>query len=511
MNVKRKKIEVKTEEQILTAMIVSTEFLKGIANTTQESYFLTPYAKIVYRWIDEYWKKYQEAPDQRIQDLYEIHKERLSIEDAELVYQFLETLEDKYEDETFNSQFLIDKAINYFKKRSLSDIAQQVKSLVEMDRVEEAEQEWTSFKKVARQTIPWINPIDMDFALGVYQDDTKNNLAQFPGALGELFGPFQRDTLVLGTGVYGSGKSLFLNEIAILHMTHRYNVAVINLEMSKSQVSKRFYRRIANRNEVESAFLIPVFDCFLNQIDACDLACRSNRVRLRGDEDPKPLYENAPVDYRPCDACRTENHDRYIAETWHIPSQRETMDEFHLGRRLKSFSRSYGDRLRIICYPKFSANLADVNRDLDMLEYSDGFVPDVVVVDYADILQPERSSMNDNEEVRTNETFMALSRLAQERHILVVTVSQVVTENLKERDRHSRMGDAAGSKRGKYGHPDLVFGLMQTSREKASGVMRVNIVKKRDGYFREDQQVILLQVPDLSISCLDSEFKHTKD
>ncbi len=507
-DIKRKRIDVKDEENIIISSIVSTDFLKEIIDIARPELFSIPHSKIVFKWVKEYFDKYKEAPGTNINDLYEIYKEKINDNDASSIGKFLETLEGKYDD-VFNYKFATDKAIQYFRRKNFLDISQRLKSLVETGRIDEADQELTKFKKVSKQTSRWINPNDPEYAKKVYDNDEKDRLIKLPGSLGDLLGWWERGWLVMGQGVYGSGKSQFLKEIEVLAMRERLRVAEINLEMGDKLVSKRYYRKIANRSEKKTQFLYPVFDCYWNQIDDCTIKERRNKVRLMGEDDPKPKFHNAPVDYRPCSICRFKDQ-KYHPATWFEILNRELLETDYLENRLNDFTKSYGDVYRLMCYPKYTANLSDINRDLELLEYTEDFIPDVIVIDYADILRPEDGSMHDNEESRINQTWMALSQLAQRKHCLVVTVSQVKLEVLKERKKHGKMGDASGSARAKYAHPEIAFAFMQTNDEKEQGIVRFNAIKLRDDYFNESEEVLVLQDLSLSNALIDSEYLKPK-
>jgi len=505
MDIKRKKIDVKEEERILISAITNTNFLKEIVPIARFELFSVPFVRTVYGWVKEYFDQYQEAPIEHINDLYEIYKDKLNDGDVNLIGPFLQQLDDKY-DETFNEQFVIDKAVKYFRKRALLDISTKVKSLSELDKVEEAEEVWTNFKKISKQTSGWVNPNDIEFAKTVYKSDDKNRMILFPGALGDLFGWWNRGWLIIGQGVYGSGKSNFLKIVETLAMKERFKVVEFNLEMSEEENAKRYYRILTGRNEEESQFLYPVFDCRLNQIDACPKKERKNRVKLYSDDDIKPRWDKAPVDYRICNVCRGIDND-FEPESWYEPIVRETITMDYLSSRMRAFNRSYGDVYRYKCYPKFSANTSDMKRDLDLLEYSEDFVPDLIVVDYGEIMAPEDHNVNDNDEVRLNKTMMALAGMAFERKAMVVTVSQVKTHVLKERGRYSQMGDASGSARANYAHADFIFGFMQTNEEKESGEVRFNVVKNRYRLFNEAHEVIVLQHMMTGNALVDSERK----
>ena len=59
---------------------------------------------------------------------------------------------------------------------------------------------------------------------------------------------------------------------------------------------------------------------------------------------------------------------------------------------MKNFAFQYSNNLRIMAYPAYSADFDDMEADLDELEFQEDFVPDVICVDYFDILNPKRKN-----------------------------------------------------------------------------------------------------------------------
>jgi len=98
---KRKRVTVDDEKAILINMIISTAFLREINRLVKKEYFTIPYAKYIIDWVTEYYKQYNEAPKQQIQDLYNVYKSNLPTEEASIIAIFLQELSNKYE-EKFN-------------------------------------------------------------------------------------------------------------------------------------------------------------------------------------------------------------------------------------------------------------------------------------------------------------------------------------------------------------------------------------------------------------------------
>ncbi len=68
---KTTKVSLDMERQIITNLIVSKEFCTGVLPMLQSKYFKTKYAKTISSWIREYYDRYQDAPGELIQSIYQ--------------------------------------------------------------------------------------------------------------------------------------------------------------------------------------------------------------------------------------------------------------------------------------------------------------------------------------------------------------------------------------------------------------------------------------------------------
>jgi replicative DNA helicase len=170
-------------------------------------------------------------------------------------------------------------------------------------------------------------------------------------------------------------------------------------------------------------------------------------------------------------------------------------------REVGRYKTMYGsNRFRVKAYPRFSANVGDLERDLDMLYRDDSFAPDVIVVDYADILKPEDSRQIGRD--RLDETWKSLARMAGQRHCLVITASQSNRGSIYK--KRVEQDDTAEDIR-KLAHVDVMLSLNQTKEEKLNGIMRIGILAHRHRDFNEDFVCYVLQNLETGQVNLDSE------
>jgi intein/homing endonuclease len=295
-----------------------------------------------------------------------------------------------------------------------------------------------------------------------------------------------------------------LQEFAMEALFKKLKVAFISLEMHERDMFGRIYKRLVGAGETEGGEAIyPCFDCYLNQADTCDKEEREIKVALLDEEGDKPKDFDPDSDYRPCTFCKDNPAFKreYAVATWFEKLKRPPFNESYVTRHLESIEKVYGKYLMFKKYPRFSANVTDVMRDLDVLEKTDGFIPDMIVIDYADILKPEDSTASSTSQL--DDTWKTLSRLAGERHAIVVTASQVNRGALNKKQVEQQ--DLA-MWIGKLGHVDAMYSLNQTPTDKRNGVMHVGTMVKRFEEFDAERTCTIIQNLKYGQMCLDSHY-----
>jgi archaellum biogenesis ATPase FlaH len=144
---KRRRIDVSIEKTIITGMIVSKEILAGISEFTKPSYFQQPHLGIISGWVQDFYNQYKTAPLKNIEVIYNLEKGNLRETDAELISDLLIMLSDEYENDEreINANFVIEKALEYFKQQSLNLRIDEIKKLNDTGRFEEAKALYESY------------------------------------------------------------------------------------------------------------------------------------------------------------------------------------------------------------------------------------------------------------------------------------------------------------------------------------------------------------------------------
>lgn len=299
----------------------------------------------------------------------------------------------------------------------------------------------------------------------------------------------------------------FLMEIAIIALLQRLRVAFISLEMKKEKMQQRIYKRLISTAQGKGSILYPCFDCYRNQEGTCDSVERRGRGDLIEKKDGENVFfkkYDSKIDWTPCDICRGRKGGDFVpaASHWYISVERPGMDLANVRDYVTSVKESFGDNLRLKCYPRFSANLEDIERDLDLLEYTENFIPDVIIVDYADILKPE-NQMGDKLDM-IDETWMRLAQIGDKRKALLVTATQ---SNREAWDAKTTKAKNVGQYFMKFAHVEMAFMLSQTPLEKKNNIIRCSVAVSRNEDFNENYQVRILQQLQAGQPLIDSEFE----
>lgn len=499
---RRRHANTDVEQSVLTGMIVSDKLLKSIMPIFNLEYFKNPFTKTVAKWVVGYYRQYELAPLAVINDLYKVNKEKLQETEAELIATFLDRLSKRYESsDQFNADYLIDKTLAYFKERALTLTGENILSYIEVGQMDKAELEIHEYKQISKIITNWTDAMEGDFVMNNFvdtdDDDSLNGLFKLVGPLGDHLGHFERDWLVAFLAPMKRGKTFFLQEVALQAIHNRLNVAIISLEMNAQSMSNRFYRMMVGMGDKEST-VFPVFDCRSNQNGSCTLPQRTNnRVLFTNNQIPEYDKKNP---YRICTECRGKDPFDYKVATWFEENKKDKISLYKVSKFTQAFKNMYGDHLRIKSYPAYSANLETIKRDLNVLEMTEDFIPDIVIIDYADILAPEDKKVEGRD--RYDETWKMLKNMAATRHCLVVTASQSNKKTLEK--KNVKVVDVSEDIR-KVAHVDAMYSLSQTPDEKERGVMRVGVIAHRWKDFNE-KQVIVLQNLATGQVALDSEF-----
>jgi hypothetical protein len=141
----------------------------------------------------------------------------------------------------------------------------------------------------------------------------------------------------------------------------------------------------------------------------------------------------------------------------------------------RKLAKRFKGQLIIKKYPMGSCTMGELNRYLDYLEVYEDFIPDVLINDYADIMNLSLSESSSTRD-RLNQTYIEHKRIADERNILVITPSQTTREAI-EKVNLSRKDFAEDIR--KLANVDMVVALSQSDEMAKEDRMKIHILASR--------------------------------
>jgi len=499
LRIQRKRIDLVDEKNLIIGMITSTRFLRSIIEILKPTYLQSKYSKEISKWCINYFKEYDEAPKEHIQSIYNIKKEELEEDLSEVIAEFLIDLNQMYEDmSNYNVDYFLDRAVVYLKKRALLEHREKISSLIDLNKVDEAELEVANYRKVSLVTSKWTNPFEpQEIESTLLREE--EYLLLLPGILGDFLGSLKRKWLVSLMGPMKRGKTWWLEEFKFAALTNRLKVVEISLEMDKTETNLRTYKRLTSSNENRQGnFIIPIFDCQRNQKGDCDKKEKTQTEKLADNLGRIPKF-TPNIRYRVCTYCKGHPDRNYLPAIWYVMERRPLLSYSLTSRSSKGFQNMYGEgNLRTISYPIGTVNISDILRDLEILEFSQEFVPDVIILDYMDLLKSEDSRLVGRDAI--NETWKKAKGIAQERNCLWVTATQSNRQSFESKNvKKTQTGEDIR----KLAHVDIMATLNQTETEKRKKIMRMGILAHRHKYFDDFTQIVTLQQLELGQPYLD--------
>jgi len=443
IKVRRKNVEGNAERKLLTGMIVSDGFIKQAITFYDPDLVEQKYVRIVAEWCANYYQRYGKAPGILIKDIFDSHADKMEPTERELVSDLLGSLSEEYERaDKINTPYLLDQAEAYFKTRSLSQLFAEGRGLLLEGDVAGAEGVLSDYKRIGRPSSLGSNPFKDPDRIRRAFEHAEKPLFAFPGALGFMLNEeLARDKFLSFTGPEKRGKTFWLNELTVRAGNARCNVALFQIgDMSEEQITIRLGVRLAGKNY---------------------------RARYCGaHESPFLNSDKTGCDYRTIPAVNPL--------TWR--------EAWRVGQ--KFMGRMKGREFKLSVHPSDQLTVTELKAILDNWETFDNFIPDVIVIDYADNLAPENRKEDYRHQI--NRTWKMLRGLSQERHCFVATATQASAESY---DVTTITSKHFSENKLKNAHVTSMIGLNQTQAEKRARLMRLNFVEQREGEFFSDDTV----------------------
>lgn len=468
---KTKRYESNVERTVLTALIVHDGVLERIYRHLGSNHnhpFASKWSNLVASWCFQHFAKYQRAPRRAIEGIFRSYSESSpqDPEAIELVESFLSGLDGDYRAlaKTLNEDYLVDQASTYLDKVKLTRLTEGLQSALERNDLEEAHTLQSQYEKIDFATTDW-----KGFDLPTIRDalrkrDEAEKLLHFPGDLDRFLSPHcKRGDFVAWVGPDKRGKSFWLQEVVFQALRQRRKVLYYVLgDMELDEVYLRLCTRLTRKPKEECEVRIP------HQI--LPRGIEDTAVKLKVRETRAALLLNDVVQAR---------------------------------KKLLSVTAASEIPLKIRCEGGSVVSAGSI--EADVIRFAkQGWVPDIVVVDYADLLAPEPHTKHLDLRHQINASWMILRRVALKQHLFLTTASQTATTAYESVVIKKK--DFSEDKR-KLAHVTGMLGINQTPAEKERGIYRLNWVVLRGGRWSENQMCWTAGELALACPCFVSALK----
>lgn len=453
------------ERRILIGMITSTDYLSRIAGRVSNDMLDSRLSQLIANWCLDYFKRYKRAPKKHIESIYEQWAEEYGEKSTkQLVEKLLSQLSGQYERyaKTANPAYLADLTAKHINKVRARKLAHELLADADEGKLDDAFKRISSFGRLDISSTDVIDVLQDRPAWERAFTAEQTGIIQMPGPLGIFLGEaFERDSFISFMGPEKRGKSFWLLRLAWQAVMQSRRVFFLQVgDMSQDQVFRRIATLVARKPRKKGRYLWPTT---IQRIDE---------------------HEVEVI------------HKEKIAKTglaWGLAFQ----DALSLAEKKFPAGESF---FKLCCKPHWGISAAGILTTLQDLA-RDGWVPDVVVVDYADNLAPINGKAETRDQL--NMTWGQLRAISQITHCCLITATQTNRESYGA--SIIRRGHASEDKR-KLQHVTGMLGINVSDSEKERGLSRLNWVELREGDFVETRCVHIascLAVADIAVrSCL---------
>ena len=490
------------ERRILTGLIVSTDYLRQIRRIWKPEFIESSSSRLVAGWCLEYYDKYEKAPLAEIEYIFEEKKKKLAPKIADGIDSFLVGLSDEFKRAgKFNVQYLVDQTKEYLRGQNIDSLMEQVQSFLDSGDLDKAKNLIVNFHDITNDKGNAIDLGNREEILSLL-DRAFNNEAQQVFTYPKALGKFLNDLLVRGgfIGVMAPekrGKTYFLLDAADRAVRQGCNVAFFQVgDMTDEQQIRRYAVRLTGKPDREKYLGVhyrPVLDCIKNQTDDCDRKVRectfgpfsgdSPNDVLRKDYSELLEAREEARGYKVCTNCKEFQLNHWGAIWYKKMVLNQTVGVEEAKRVFLKHMVKRNRRFKLSTHPSQTVTVEDLETILNSWEKDDGFVADLILIDYADILA---ASIKGEVRHQENDKWMKLRGLSQKKHALVIAPTQTDADSY-ERDIITTKNYSEDKR--KFGHVTAMLGLNQDKegKEKRKKILRINkVIVREDGFAVHD-------------------------
>lgn len=418
------------QENILTLLCFDAEACPIIIAAVDTALFESEvYRNIADRAI-RYFRKYKKAAGDHLPDLLE---DFLQSHKRSVVRLYSEALQDMYSiSKSINRKYILDELGCFVKQQSLRQSITSAAEELQAGHEDVAERVLLEGLKkrlvVFEKGLTVADAIDSADLYDSHENLIRTGIKPFDDdglcpAPGELF------TVMAAPN---RGKTWWLQSIGKYAALQRKRVLHVTLEMSEPKVARRYVQSFFSMTRRSETFSVPII--------------------------------------------KVDDKQRFLHLSFKRYRRRPSLVDKKSRGRLKNRSKNFGNKFKRILVKQFPTNQLTTDglvSFLEMLEQEESFQPDLLIVDYADLMKIDAQNLR----VDTGRVYKDLRGLAVEKNIAVVTASQ---SNRPGEDAKILTMKHFAEDYSKAAISDNIISYNQTKEEKEMGLARLFGVKARD-------------------------------
>lgn len=373
------------QDCIILLSITDKDFLTVIRPIVKPEFLSSSISEDILTLCYKYYDQFNKAPDEHFHDEVIRYFKNLKGEEKEKQDLFLDYLDKIHNMSAPNPDYIITRLNDFVKAREFEFAIVQSSELVVKGKFREAEGLMLKAIKSGIEREDAGCEYLKDYSGIMERVNPENNIIIPSGIkyIDRIIKGYEKTDLVVWLGKPKGKKSWAMYDAAYMGLLRGKNVAIISMENTRHQVETRL-----------------------------DMMAGGLVDEKKGRNITVRRYE--------------EEKEEFIVEDIYVESVYNMKEALNARKKLMRM----GGRLFIKKYPMGSITMLEIDRYLDYLERFEKFFPEILIIDYADILAPidPKKALRD----QLNETYLYMKRIADERSIAVITGSQVNRESVNK-------------------------------------------------------------------------------
>lgn len=421
------------QENLLVLLAFDDERAALIRNSIDVALYGGPYKAIAARCYD-YIDKYKKPPKDHLADILDDKLNSDNKGEATLYTDIITSIHEAQKG--INAEYVMTQLGTFIRRQSLRTVAVDLTKALQRDTEASLEEADQLIRKAQKGTLSLFDPgtrlSNKDRSLEFFEIATQS----FPTGIAELdkrgFGPTRKELWLFVANTKG-GKTWALIHLAKMSLMHHLKVLHVTLEMSEARAAQRYFQALFSISKRREKFPITQFE-------------KDTLGRISGFKE---------VELTP--AFSFDEHNAQVK----------------LEKRMDKWSKRLLQNIMVKQFPTGALTVNQLAAYLDNLEQTERFVPDLLLLDYPDLMKIDKA----NYRLSLDEIYKDVRGIAVERNMAVAVVSQSHRAAAKSKLVGAENVAEAYSK---IAHADTVLTLSQTKAEEQLHLARLHVAAGRN-------------------------------